>query len=276
MIIDVHSHLVKNPDYKSIEKVIKSKVVDQVWIQGLEFLTDVRGFATRKEMLEVKKVFSPFFKIFAYLDFYSSPDEIKKLKDMGFDGLKSHSPGKPYNHSDWFPFYEIAEKEKMPILFHTGNVTNHPIPVDREFYTKYSPDQDFMRPVYMDIIAKLFPDIILIIAHFGGELWQNEAFDMIYSHKNVYTDISGITPYHIEHLNEYMSRRFYYDRSVLISKKFLFACDVKYGMDVLESVKKHRAFWESFLGVYGRDKAWSEDKDKIMGETAKKILGDSQ
>ncbi len=48
MIIDVHSHLVKKPDYKSIERVINSKVVDQVWIMGEEYVSDLRGFATTK------------------------------------------------------------------------------------------------------------------------------------------------------------------------------------------------------------------------------------
>ena len=271
MIVDVHSHLRKSPDYRLIEKLISSKALDQAWI--LECL-DHRT-ASREEILKLKKEFGPFFKIFAYLDFYSEPDGITRLKDMGFEGLKSIYPGKPYNHPDWFPFYEKAEKEKMPILFHTGNAANPPRPVNRDYWTRYSPDADFMRPIYMDIIAKLFPDLILIMAHFGGELWRNEAFDMVYNHANVYADLSGINALALEGLNECMNRCVYYDRSLLVSRKLLFAVDTLYGDEEgVGRIHAVRVFWESFLESYGWDKPWGKDKDRIMGETARGILGD--
>jgi len=277
MIVDAHSHLQKRPDYKSIERIINSKLVDQVWIMEAMPSSSPGSWASHQEMLKVKKDFSPFFKMFPYLDFYSSPDEIKRLKDMGFDGLKSINPGKPYNHPDWFPFYEVAEKERMPILFHTGTVANPSIPVDREFFAKYSPDADYMRPIYMDVIAKLFPDIVLIIGHCGQKLWRDEAFDMLYNHKNVYADLSGsMNTRDIEDFNMYVNKYTYYDSSILISEKLLFGVDSRhYGgeyANVYERVRKTREFWENFLAYYGADKPWGKDKDKIMGETARKLL----
>ena len=275
MIIDVHSHLAESADYKSIEEVVESGVVDEVWLQGIEGIGwHDFTYAPQQEMLKAKKDFAPFFRAFAYLDFYSVPDEIKRLKDMGFEGLKSIRPGKPYNHPDWFPFYEVAEKEQMPILFHTGGVTNPPKPVDREFWKKYSPDASFMNPIYLDIIGKLFPDLVLIAAHFGGKVWRDEAMEVIYNHENVYADISGINPFYIEDLSECMNRCAYYDRSILISEKLLFAVDTTYGRgSIVEGIREMKMFWESFFAVYGSDKPWGRDKDKVMGETARKIFG---
>lgn len=272
MVIDAHSHLGKNPDFKIIAKMIDLKIVDGAWISADNTIS--AALASREEMLAVKKQFAPFFKIFAYLDFYAPPDEIKRLKDLGFDGLKSIYPGKPYNHPDWFPFYERAEREKMPILFHTGSVSNPPRPVDREFWTKYSPDADGMRPIYLDIIAKLFPDLVLIAGHFGSELWRNEAMDVIYNHRNVYADLSGINSRCLEGMNNCMNRQVYYDNAALISAKLLFGVDVYYGLEyACREVKRVREFWERYLEVYGSDKPWGRDKNKIMGETAVKIFG---
>jgi len=95
MIIDTHSHLMAKPDCRLIEHIIQSHAVDQAWIMEVKSWAQ---FASKTEMLAIKKTFAPFFRMFAYLDFYSDPGEIKRLKDQGFDGLKSIWPGRPYNH----------------------------------------------------------------------------------------------------------------------------------------------------------------------------------
>ncbi|UCE86863.1 MAG: amidohydrolase family protein, partial [Deltaproteobacteria bacterium] len=49
-----------------------------------------------------------------------SPDDISRLRDQGFRGIKLEMPSHPYDHDRYMPLYERAESLEMPVLFHTG------------------------------------------------------------------------------------------------------------------------------------------------------------
>ncbi|OGV82672.1 MAG: hypothetical protein A3K19_32525 [Lentisphaerae bacterium RIFOXYB12_FULL_65_16] len=112
------------------------------------------------------------------------PDDIRRLKDEGFEGLKFDMPSHPYDHDRYFPLYAAAEELHMPILFHTGYVARLEVS-DRRCH----PSSDYMRPFRLDRIARAFPNLPLIGAHLGLP-HGHEALALL-SLPNVYYDISG-------------------------------------------------------------------------------------
>ena len=49
-----------------------------------------------------------------------------------------------------------------------------------------------MKRIYLDHIARLFPRLNIIGAHFGNPWWE-EAWTMLKSNDNIYADLSGGT-----------------------------------------------------------------------------------
>ena len=83
--------------------------------------------------------------------------------DMSIDG-------RPYRLNDpaAFDFYSYCQSKKLPILFHTGAI-----------YTKSADSRHptgnlvkFCHPLDLDVIARTFPDLQVIVGHAGRPLWQ--------------------------------------------------------------------------------------------------------
>ena len=68
----------------------------------------------------------------------------------------------------FYPVYERASELAMPGLFHLGVVARHE-GLEARFI-----NSDFMRPIHLDAIARVFPDWTMIGAHFGNP-WHKEA-----------------------------------------------------------------------------------------------------
>ena len=116
------------------------------------------------------------------------PDQVERLRDMGMRGLKILGTLKRYDDDAYLPFYERAQAEAMPILFHTGILSGEAL---KGAAVPKDISSDRYRPITLDRIARLFPDLNIIAAHMGTELWFNEAVLMMNTHRNVYGDTSG-------------------------------------------------------------------------------------
>jgi Predicted metal-dependent hydrolase of the TIM-barrel fold len=57
-------------------------------------------------------------------------------------------------------------------------------------------DLDFGRPIYLDAVAKDFPNVKIVMAHFGWP-WTEEALAIAMFRPNVYLDLSGWSPKYI-------------------------------------------------------------------------------
>ncbi len=83
-----------------------------------------------------------------------------------------------------YSLYEIAQSSKVPVLFHAGTL----------FYTgirlKYG------QPMNIDDVAVDFPQLKIIIAHFGFP-WFYEALAVVQRNLNVYFNIAGWRPKYI-------------------------------------------------------------------------------
>jgi len=113
---------------------------------------------------------------------------------------------------EYLPYYELAAKYKLPVIFHTGDT----------FSDKGK--LKFSQPLQIDELAVDFPKTNFVIAHMGNP-WLMDSAAVIYKNKNVYGDLSGFAIGRI-------------DKNTIIDKKMILSaleyCEYKriiYGSD---------------------------------------------
>jgi predicted TIM-barrel fold metal-dependent hydrolase len=108
------------------------------------------------------------------------PEKIKSLKENGFKGIKVHPDYQRFyvDESRMFPFYEAAQAEGLPILFHAG--------LDRSLSPPWHATPERLWRVQND-----FPHLNVIVAHMGGEDYYDEAERRLLG-SNVYFDTSFV------------------------------------------------------------------------------------
>jgi predicted TIM-barrel fold metal-dependent hydrolase len=271
-LIDAHAHLCHNP--KGLDKVVESGRFEQIWLMDLGACElGFHDFASEDEVLQASKEYPGFFIPFGFLDLRKSPDEVDRLKERGFVGLKPYRPVKPWSHPDYFPFYERAKEMNMPILFHTGIVDKAPL---GSIGKGMSHGPGMMKPSYLADIASAFPDLTIIAGHLGYP-WLEETALNLYYYPNIYHDLSGYRK-DIEWLIKNLDRKCNdgYEKLRFFNDKILFATDaISYGSEKgHEEAFKLADFWELFLemigGYYYR---WGEpeERKKILYANAKKL-----
>ena len=98
-----------------------------------------------------------------------------------FLGYLHHGPDSP----GYRPYYRLAAKYQIPIIFHTGDTYSHLAKV------KYA------HPLYVDDVAVDFPETNFVLAHMGNP-WLMDAAEVIYKNnkpgfkENVWADLSGL------------------------------------------------------------------------------------
>jgi len=112
-------------------------------------------------------------------------EQIDRAHAAGFKGLKIHSPLKNYDDPSYFPAFAAAERYRLVTLLHTGISFR---PNDKVPRLKGSMAR--MRPMYLDTLARAFPELILIGAHLGNP-WYDEAAEVARWNPNVYFDLTG-------------------------------------------------------------------------------------
>lgn len=129
------------------------------------------------------------------------------IRDLGLRGLKfiHHLLELCPNDPKMYPIYAKAQELEIPVLFHTGN----------QFHS--GTKLKYCLPIYLDEVAVDFPNLKIIMAHFGFP-WVGEAIAIIQRNPNVYFNIAGWAPRHLpEMLIRYMDS--------VISHKALFGSD---------------------------------------------------
>ncbi len=201
-------------------------------------------------------------------------DEIERLRERGFHGLKITGPARNYDDESYFPLYERAESLGMPILFHTG-IRGGPIdfllfhPRDHELAERTATDSELrmrgttrgaarMQPVYLDTIGMAFPRLRIIGAHLGYGLYDS-ACAIARWRRNVSFDISGGK----------VVRRHILDRNMIyrenLPEKLLFGSDC----DVAHMSREVTAWMDAFdaMGMS------PEDQDRIFYKNAAELFG---
>lgn len=109
------------------------------------------------------------------------------LGHLELRGLKFHASTLEVYPNDphlMFPLYEKALEFDAPIIHHTGTTALGNCRIE------------CARPLHLDAVAESFPDLRLLLAHFGWP-WIAECFAILMRHENLFTDISGWSPRYI-------------------------------------------------------------------------------
>ena len=84
----------------------------------------------------------------------------------------------PYD-SVFTKLYNYAEKQDLPVLFHTGDTATS------------DGSLAHAHPLTLDPLASMRPKLKIIICHFGNP-WISDVGELLYKHQNVHADVSGL------------------------------------------------------------------------------------
>ena len=140
---------------------------------------------------------------FGYLELgrEDGPWTVEALHQQGFRALKVHIPARDYDDRALYPVYARAEELHMPILFHTGVVARFDLwakrygwtDFDLDLFRNYDISSKRMRPILLDAIARAFPDLNIIMAHFCSLGRRGEAAAVLEHNPNVYADLTTLS-----------------------------------------------------------------------------------
>lgn len=132
----------------------------------------------------------------------------------GIRGFKLHPPLQQFhpNEQRIYPFYEVLNAAKLPVIFHTGHSgIGTGMPGGGGVRLKYG------NPMDIDDVAVDFPAMPIIMAH-PSFPWQDEAISVCLHKPQVYIDLSGWSP-------KYFSPTLVQYANTLLKHKVLFGSD---------------------------------------------------
>lgn len=187
-IIDMHHHVSGDPTYPDqLARTCERLGVRKVCVMAIEADRYMPRIGNNAAVEAAFRAHPDLIVGFGHVRLgVDDPSKVDELRDRGFFGLKFIIPPKTYHDESFLPVYERAEALGMPGLFHLGIVarqqTGHDVRVDCSL----------MRPVFLDSIARTFPDWTIIGAHLGNP-WYEEATMAARWNPNLYFDLSGST-----------------------------------------------------------------------------------
>lgn len=119
------------------------------------------------------------------LDDQDVVEQIDRARQAGFKGLKIHSPLKNYDDPAYFPAFARAERYRLTVLLHTG-ISFRP----NDQIPRLKGSMARMRPMYLDTLARAFPELNLIGTHMGNP-WYDEAAEAARWNPNLFFDLTG-------------------------------------------------------------------------------------
>jgi len=217
-----------------------------------------------------------------------SADTVDDLHRRGFKGLKVIAPKKDYDDAEYFPIYARAEELGMPMLFHTGVIARSDTIIERRAAEgKPVPPHDDprtfdiasrrMEPMCVDTIARAFPKLNCIMAHFGSTGRRDVSEGIIKWNPNVYGDLTSFSSayeidaegWHIEkkYLEGYLSilRPLHPER---LANKLLYGTDSE--VSRFEYIAGKKASHKALYDALGLDE---EQQRGVFYDTAARLLG---
>ncbi len=236
MIIDIHAHIAEEkffPEnmFRTMKKVLRKdptkaspenllKDMDETGIQKAVLLavnaeTTMQHKVPNEFVLKAVDEYPERFIGFCGVDPYDKNcvHEIETFYKKGMKGLKL-IPVFHFlypNDEKYIPIYEKACELGLPILFHAG--------VDFALRTRIK----YSNPIFFDDVAVDFPDLKIIIAHFGWP-WINETIAIALKNENVQIDISSLGKDVLHRLPWTLLEKYLSDRILFGSDFPVFSC----------------------------------------------------
>ena len=261
--IDTHAHLRCDIDWRVMDEIAESGLLKQAWLMHCP--VPAHGYASEDEVLACAERYPGMYVPFGFIDFSKGTDEVARLKDKGFVGLKAISPVRDYDAEEHFPIYAKAQELGMPILFHVGVILRG---FGNALECKGFPGPTKMKPVMLDTISDAFPSLKLIQGHMGVP-WVNELWESIYFYPNVSCSVCGLIDY--EWLIQKLGCKC--SNGTPFTRKMMFGADCFYGdRDSWNEVKESAYFMELFFRKAGRTFDWGNSCRDFMENNAAKFI----
>lgn len=110
--------------------------------------------------------------------FQRAEDQLASGKVVGLKAYLGYIHVGP-NDPRYVPFYRLARKYKVPVVFHTGDTLSAKAKVR------------LAHPLPIDDVAVDHPEVNFVLAHFGNP-WLLDAAELVYKNENVWADLSGL------------------------------------------------------------------------------------
>ena len=217
-------------------------------ITGRDAETTYGAPSNNDSVISFVKAYPEKFIGFVGLDPHKGMKAIEELKasvtELGMRGAAID----PYlakmyaNDAKYYPIYSKCCELDIPIIFTTGPATLVPGAII-----------DHVAPRYIDIVARDFPDLRIVISH-GGYPWVNEAITVAERNRNVYIDLS-------EYEFSPLSEAYVQAANTMIEDKILYASAHPF------------VDFKDALATYEKLDFKPEVRRKIMHDNAAKLLG---
>jgi len=176
--------------------------------------------------------------------------EARRLIKAGTRGFKLHPPLQQFRANDpaVYPFYEVINEARLPVIFHTGHSG-----IGTGMRGGGGVRLKYGNPMDVDDVAVDFPDMSIVLAH-PSFPWQDEALSICLHKPQVFIDLSGWSP-------KYFPPSLIQYANTLLRQKMLFGSDFPFITP------------ERWLGDFEKTSIREDVRPLILKENAKRLLG---
>lgn len=162
----------------------------------------------------------------------------------GAVGIKFTMPEAPYSDRRYWPLYDACAEHNVPAVFHSGYLGRYGPP-------SLGVHMDWTRPAELDYIARNWPELTLVMAHFGNP-WWDEAYKVLAANPNVYADLSGGSAYKRD-LGTWAALLAPNGKPSEACRRLMFGTDKTLGTDYSARLPEYTTFHDALLERLGLD-----------------------
>lgn len=182
-------------------------------------------------------------------------EQINWWVKKGFRGIKDYGSYNhlPFGHELLFPVYETILELSIPVLFHTG---------ESIFDSEVS--KQFANPEGLGILAKRFPELVIVIGHAGGGKYFHVSYGLTDQHPNVYLELSGVPPH--------LVKKYFFDKNLdlnRIGSRLIFGSDYPALPKGLDGIRKNI---DTYRNLADEGLLTRETVEGLLGANALRIL----
>jgi predicted TIM-barrel fold metal-dependent hydrolase len=190
-IIDMHQIIPNEENMFDFQlKMMEQLKISKILVQSVP--TQVKSIWSNRKLLGLQQSHSGLFIVSHFMD-PRHPFACRRLRQYKRRGINVIKllPCLGYypDESRWGKFWKTMEELKLIAMIHTGFITaRHKKEEQQAGIYLHS---KFGQPIFFDILARKYPKLQFILCHMGGDMWVEQAVQMVNQHENAWGDISG-------------------------------------------------------------------------------------